>query len=34
MREAEHSFPSSAEVKEYVELYLHSATHLHGVVLN
>jgi len=26
--------PSSAEVKEYVELYLHSPIRLHGVVLS
>jgi hypothetical protein len=31
--EADHSSPSSAEVKEYVELYLHSPTCLHGMVL-
>jgi hypothetical protein len=29
-----HSPPSSAEVKECVELYLHSPIHLHGVVLS
>jgi hypothetical protein len=33
-REAYHSPPSSAEVKEWVELYLHSPTRLHGVVLS
>jgi hypothetical protein len=33
-READHSHPSSAEVKEYVELYLHSPIRLHGVVLS
>jgi flagellar basal body-associated protein FliL len=33
-READHSPPSSAEVKECVELYLHSPTRLHGVVLS
>jgi hypothetical protein len=33
-READHSSPSSAEVKECVELYLHSPVHLHGVVLS
>jgi hypothetical protein len=33
-RETDHSPPSSAEVKEWVELYLHSPTHLHGVVLS
>jgi hypothetical protein len=32
--EADHSHPSSAEVKELVELYLHSPIRLHGVVLN
>jgi hypothetical protein len=32
--EADHSPPSSAEVKECVELYLHSPIRLHGVVLN
>jgi hypothetical protein len=32
-READHSPPSSAEVKECVELYLHSPIRLHGVVL-
>jgi hypothetical protein len=32
--EADHSLPSSAEVKEYVELYLHSPISLHGVVLS
>jgi hypothetical protein len=31
--EAYHSLPSRAEVKEYVELYLHSPIQLHGVVL-
>jgi len=31
-REANHT-PSSAAVKEYVELYLHSPIRLHGVVL-
>jgi hypothetical protein len=30
--EADHSPPSSAEVKECVELYLHSTIHLHGLV--
>jgi len=29
--EAEHSFPSSVEVKECVELYLHSTIHLYGI---
>jgi hypothetical protein len=33
-REAGHSSPSSAEVKEWVELYLHSPIRLHGVVLS
>jgi len=33
-READQSPPSSAEVKECVELYLHSSTRLHGVVLS
>jgi hypothetical protein len=32
-READHSPPSSAEVKECVEIYLHSSIRLHGVVL-
>jgi hypothetical protein len=32
--EADHSPLSSAEVKEYVKLYLHSPVRLHGVVLN
>jgi hypothetical protein len=32
-READHSPPFSAEVKEWVELYLHSPIRLHGVVL-
>jgi hypothetical protein len=32
--EADHSPPSSAEVKERVELYLHSPISLHGMVLN
>jgi hypothetical protein len=31
--EADHSPPSSAEVKEWVELYLHSPNSLHDVVL-
>jgi hypothetical protein len=30
VREADHSPPSSAEVKEFVELYLHSPIRLHG----
>jgi hypothetical protein len=33
-READHSPPSSAEVKEWLELYLHSPICLHGVVLS
>jgi hypothetical protein len=33
-REGDHSPPSSAEVKECVELYLHSPIRLHGVVLS
>jgi hypothetical protein len=33
-READHSPPSSAEVKECVELYLRSPVRLHGVVLS
>jgi hypothetical protein len=33
-READHSPPSNAEVKECVELYLHSPIPLHGVVLS
>jgi hypothetical protein len=32
--EADHSPPSSAEVKEWVELYLHSPISLHGAVLS
>jgi hypothetical protein len=32
--EADHSPPSSAEVKECVELHFHSPTHFHGVVLS
>jgi hypothetical protein len=32
--EADHSSPSSAEVKECMELYLHSPIRLHGVVLS
>jgi hypothetical protein len=32
-REVGRSPPSSAEVKKCVELYFHSPTHLHGVVL-
>jgi hypothetical protein len=33
-READHSPPSSAEIKDGVELYLHSPKPLHGVVLS
>jgi hypothetical protein len=33
-READHSPPSNAEVKEGVELYLHSPMRLHGLVLS
>jgi hypothetical protein len=33
-READHSPPSSVDVKECVELYLHSPIRLHGVVLS
>jgi hypothetical protein len=33
-READHSPPSTAEVKECVELYLHSPIRPHGVVLS
>jgi hypothetical protein len=33
-READHSPPSSAEIKEFVELYFHSPIRLHGVVLS
>jgi hypothetical protein len=33
-REAGHSPPSSAEVEEWVELYLHSLIRFHGVVLS
>jgi hypothetical protein len=32
--EAHHSPPTSAEVKEWVELYLHSPIRLHGVVIS
>jgi hypothetical protein len=34
VREADNSSPSSAEVKEWVELYLHSPIRLHGEVLS
>jgi len=33
-READLSPPSNAEVKEYVELYLHSPIRPHGVVIS
>jgi hypothetical protein len=33
-READHSPPSSAKVRECVELYLHSAKRLYGMVLS
>jgi len=33
-READHSPPSSAEVKECVELYIQPPIRLHGVVLS
>jgi hypothetical protein len=33
-RETDHSPPSSAEIKEWVELYLHFPIRLHGVVLS
>jgi hypothetical protein len=33
-QEADHSPPSGADVKEYVELYLHSPIRLHGIVLS
>jgi hypothetical protein len=33
-READHSPPSSAEVKKYVGLYIHSPILLHGVMFN
>jgi hypothetical protein len=33
-READHSSSSSAEVKECMELYLHSPNMSHGVVLS
>jgi len=33
-READHSPQSRAEVKEWVEMYLHSPIRLHGVVLS
>jgi hypothetical protein len=34
VREADHSHPTSAEVKKRVNLYIHSPVRLHGVVLN
>jgi hypothetical protein len=33
-READHTLPTSAEGKEYLDLYIHSPIRLHGVVLN
>jgi hypothetical protein len=33
-RDADHSPPSGAKVKEYVKLYLESSIRLHGVALN
>jgi hypothetical protein len=33
-RKADHSSPSSAEAKEYVELYLHSSIRIDGMVLS
>jgi hypothetical protein len=33
-READHSPPSSSEVKKNVDLYIHSPIRLHGAVLN
>jgi hypothetical protein len=33
-RESDHSPPTSAEVKENVDLYIHSTTRRHGIVLN
>jgi hypothetical protein len=33
-READHSLPSSADVKECADLYLHSPIRLHSVVLS
>jgi hypothetical protein len=33
-RKYDHSPPSSADVKEWVELYLHFPVRLHGVVLS
>jgi hypothetical protein len=32
--EADHSPPTSAEVKEYVDLYIHTLIRLYGIVLN
>jgi len=34
VREADHSLPFSAEVKECVELHLHTRIRLYGVVLS
>jgi hypothetical protein len=31
-RDADHSLPSSAEIKECVELYIHAPIRIHGVV--
>jgi hypothetical protein len=33
-RKADHSLPPTAEIKGWVELYIHSHIHLHGVVLS
>jgi hypothetical protein len=33
-READHSSPTSAEVKKNVDLYIHFPIRLHGVVIN
>jgi hypothetical protein len=33
-RETDHSSPASAEVKENVDLYIHSSIRLHGIVFN
>jgi hypothetical protein len=32
--EADHSVPTSAEVKKNVDIYIHSPIRLHGIVLN
>jgi hypothetical protein len=34
VREADHSPPTSTEVKENMDLHIHSLIRLHGVVLN